>query len=359
MALRPPVIVERAVARTFLALPPVVLRRIVGPPRRSPEGLELDLEAQALLRLMAITGARAMHDGGVERARRRLDREGSTLDPRGFADVETRDLVVPCPAGPRAARAYRPAASRGVAPSPALVFFHGGGFTLGSLRSHDGICRALASKAGVVVIAVDYRLAPEHPFPAAVEDAVEATRWVLDNAASLGVDPSAVAVGGDSAGGTLATVAAQMLRDAPRRPAFQLLMYPATDATRRQASHRHFAEGLMLASSTIDWFLANYFPSPSMTTDPRASPLFAHDVSGLPPALVLTAGFDPLRDEGKAYADRMRAAGVDVEYVCSEGSVHGFMNMAGVLYEPARMLALAADRLARALTVQRAIASAA
>ncbi len=355
---RPSARVERTIARTFLALPRPVLQRIVGERRRSPEGFELDPQTQALLWLMRRTGAPEMHAGGLEPARRRLDREGTTLEPRGFDDVQARDLTVPCAQGPRRARMYSPQSAR-TETSPALVFFHGGGFCLGSIESHDGICRALASKAGVIVLSVDYRLAPEHVFPAAVEDAIAATRWVLESGGSIGIDPNAVAVGGDSAGGTLSTVVAQTLRGAARRPIFQLLIYPATDCTRREPSHQYFREGLMLTAANIDWFLGNYLPSPDLVTDPRASPIFAGDLSGLPPALVLTGGFDPLRDEGRAYAERMRAAGVDVEHVCSEGSVHGFMNTAGVLRESQRLLSLAADRLRGALSVRRAIASAA
>jgi len=299
-----------------------------------------------------------MVDGGVAKARRRLDRHGGTLDVRGVADVRTYDRTVRGAAGPRRARVYTPAGIRTMA-APALVFFHGGGYALGSIESHDGLCRGLASKARVVVISVDYRLAPEHPFPAAVDDAIAATRSVLDEASSLGIDPNAVAVGGDSAGGCLATVVAQALKSAPLRPAFQLLIYPVTDATRRAASHQVFGEGLMLTERSMAWFTESYLPSPALATDPRASPLLASDVSGLPPALVLTAGFDPLRDEGRAYAERMRAAGVDVEYVCSEPSVHGFINMAGVLREPAQMFSLIADRLQRALSVRKEVPSAA
>jgi acetyl esterase len=358
MRIRPSARVERTAVRAFVGLPPVVLRRIVGAPRRSPEGYELDLQVQALIWLMRKTRQPDMIDGGVDEARRRLDRHGGLLDVQGITDVSASDRTLPGAAGARGARVYIPAGV-GTAAPPALVFFHGGGFALGSIESHDGLCRGLASRAHVVVISVDYRLAPENPFPAAVDDAVAATRWVLDEASSLGVDANAVAVGGDSAGGCLAAVVAQTLRDAPRRPAFQLLLYPTTDATHRGASHQYFRDGLMLTERSIAWFTDTYLPSPTMATDPRASPLLASDVSGLPPALVLTAGFDPLRDEGSAYAERMRAAGVDVEHVCSEPSVHGFMNMAGVLREPARMFALAADRLRRALPPRKAVASAA
>jgi acetyl esterase len=204
-------------------------------------------------------------------------------------------------------------------------------------------------KANAIVVSVDYRLAPEHTFPAAVDDALAATRWVLRSAASLGVDPAAVAVGGDSAGGTLAAVVAQCMRGEEMRPAFQLLIYPVTDVRGGTPSREYFREGYLLSGRAIDWYMNHYLPDPATYTDPRASPLLAHDLSGLPPALVMTAGFDPLRDEGRYYADKMKSAGVGVEYVCSEGSVHGFFNTSGLLRESQRMMALAAERLQSAL----------
>ncbi len=220
------------------------------------------------------------------------------------------------------------------------------------------MCRALAHRSGVVIASVDYRLAPEHRFPAGVDDALAATRWILGNARSLGIDPAAVAVGGDSAGGNFAAIVALALRGAPLAPVFQFLIYPVTDFTRALPSHRFFREGVMLPETSILWFKEHYLPDPKLETDPRVSPLFAPDLSGLPPALVVTAGFDSLRDEGRAYADRMRDAGVKVEYVCSEGSMHGFFNTAGGIAESARVLDLAADRLRDALA-SPAVASAA
>jgi acetyl esterase len=259
------------------------------------------------------------------------------------------DRTVPGAVGPRQVRVYTPAVARGGG-APGLVWFHGGGFVVGSIESHDGVCRAIASRAGVVVVSVDYRLAPEHRFPAGLEDAIAATRWVLEHGSTLGIDPRAVAVGGDSAGGNLSAVIAQTLRSEPRRPAFQLLLYPATDCTRTMVSHQHFREGLILTERSIAWFTENYLPAKSFETDPRASPLFASDLTGLAPALVITAGFDPLRDEGRAYAEKMQAAGVDVEHVLAQGSVHGFINMTGALPESARMLDLVATRLRERLS---------
>ncbi|MGO9835172.1 MAG: alpha/beta hydrolase [Polyangiaceae bacterium] len=340
--------IERAVTRTFLALPTPVLRRIVGPPRRSPEGFELEVQTQALLWLMRVSGQPELAEGGVEKGRRAMDRTGSLLATL-VDDVTTDDRMVPGAAGQRRARIYMPESARGRV-APGLVWFHGGGFVVGSIDSHDGICRALSSRAGVIVVSVDYRLAPEHRFPAGLDDALAATRWVLGHGLSLGIDPGALAVGGDSAGGNLSAVVAQTLRHEARHPAFQLLLYPATDCTRSMASHRHFRDGLILTERSIDWFTENYLPAKSFETDPRASPLFATDLRGLAPALVVTAGFDPLRDEGLAYAEKMRAAGVAVEHVCAETSVHGFMQMTGALPESARMFALIAARLRQALS---------
>jgi acetyl esterase len=349
---------ERAAALLVLNMPETLLRRLAGAPVRSPEGFELELQGQALLWLMRVTRQPELHERGVESGRRLLDHTGRLLDLTGIVDVDVVDRTVPGAAGPRSARVYTPSAARAHALAPALVWFHGGGFVLGSLDSHDGACRALASQSGAVIVSVDYRLAPEHRFPAGVDDAIAATRWVLENGASMGVDPENVAVGGDSAGGNLSALVSLALRGAPRAPVFQLLIYPATDLTRSMPSHRLFREGVFLPEKTILWFMERYLPDPSFETDPRASPFFAPDLSGLPPALVLTAGFDPLRDEGRAYADRLRAAGVDVEYVCSEGSMHGFINTAGGLTESRRMLTLAADRLRKALS-RRPVASAA
>jgi acetyl esterase len=357
MAFRFPVRVERAVARGLLSLPPAVLRRIVGPPVRSPDGLTLDLQLQALVWLMGRFHVGALHEGGVDFARRAMDRSAPTLDFLPASDVAAYDRTVAGGAGPRGARVYTPESARDGA-APGLVFFHGGGWTIGSIASHDRVCRALASKAGVVVVSVDYRLAPEHPFPAAVEDALAATRAVLGDARAFGIDPDRVAVGGDSAGGNLSAVVAQWLRGDARRPAFQLLVYPGTDMTRSLPSHQLFREGLFLSRSATDWYLAQYLPDRSVERDPRASPLFAADLSRLPPALVMTAGFDPLKDEGRAYAEKMRAAGVAVEHVCSDGSMHGFLNLGGAIRESARMVDLAASRL-RAGLAPRAVASAA
>jgi acetyl esterase len=277
-----------------------------------------------------------------------MERNAPTLDLPMARDVAAYDRNVPGAEGSVRARVYVPP-SAPPAGAGCLVYFHGGGWVVGSIESHDRTCRALASGAGIVVVSVDYRLAPEHPFPAPALDAVAATRWVFENARALGVDAGRVAVGGDSAGGNLAAVVAQALRGEARRPVFQLLVYPATDLTRAMPSHTIFRDTYFLPKASIDWYLGHYLARREDETDPRASPLFAKDFAGLPPALVVTAGWDPLRDEGKAYADKLTAAGVAAEYVCFEGQMHGFVHVGGAVRDGARAVELMASRLRAAL----------
>jgi acetyl esterase len=348
---RLPVFVERAVARAVLSLPPPLLLRLTGAPRVSPDGLRLDVQVQTLLWLIDRLKVPELAAGSAVAARAAADRTAPTLDLVAPPDVAAYDRTVPGADGPRRARVYVPNS----APSsnaPALVFFHGGGWVIGSIESHDRVCRALADRAGVVVVSVDYRLAPEHPFPAAPLDAIAATRWVLEHAPELGVDPQRVAVGGDSAGGNLAAVVCQALRGEARGPAFQLLIYPATDLTRSQPSHGIFDHGYFLSRPAIDWYMGHYLTAPADATHPLASPLLVEDVSALPPAFVALAGFDPLRDEGRAYAEKLRAAGVPVELVCVEGQMHGFLLLGGAVRDAVRLVQLAADRLRTALAAK-------
>ena len=215
---------------------------------------------------------------------------------------------------------------------PLLVYYHGGGFTYGDLETHDGVCRILCRHAGAHVLAVDYRLAPEHPFPAAVEDARAALGWAFAHAGDLGADPKRVGVGGDSAGGNLAAVVAQLAaRDGGPAPVLQLLIYPVIDFSRRRRSRELFGEGFLLTNSEMDWFETNYLGSERASArDPRASPLLADDLSGLAPAHVVTAAFDPLRDEGEEYAEALRAAGTPVTLRRFPGLIHAFIAGAGV-----------------------------
>ena len=200
---------------------------------------------------------------------------------------------------------------------------------IGTLETHDSTCRRLANKSRCQVISIDYRLSPEHPFPAPTDDGVAAFRHIRDNAASFGVDPSRIAVGGDSAGGAIAAVVCQAVRDAgdSQGPAFQMLIYPATDSSKQSASRVAFAEGYFLTRDLMDWFWKAYVPAGIDLADLRLSPLLAKDFKGLPPAFVLTAGYDPLRDEGRAYADRLIEAGIKTTYVNYPGTIHGFFSL--------------------------------
>jgi acetyl esterase len=265
------------------------------------------------------------------------------LAPGPMPVAETRDLTAPGPAGPIPLRLYRPAAEGAL---PVLVFFHGGGWVVGDIETHDTVCRHLANRAECVVVSVDYRLAPEHKFPAAVDDAYAATAWVADNAAALGADPVRLAVGGDSAGGNLAAAVSLMARDASApRICYQLLIYPATDAAMRHESIARFAEGYVLTRSTMRWFYEQYLRSPDDAADWRVSPLVAPDLAGLPPALVMTAGYDPLCDEGDAYAERLAGAGVPVEHRRFSGQIHGFVTNGKII----RAAEVALDEAAAAL----------
>ena len=264
------------------------------------------------------------------------------------------DSAIPGPAGDLPVRIYVPATPAPVAEGaglPVLVWYHGGGWVIGDLETADSTVRAVANGAGAVVVSVDYRLAPEHPFPAAVDDALAAVRWVADNAAELGVDPARLAVGGDSAGGNLAAVVAQQLRDGGPAIAFQLLVYPVTDAHLASPSVDENAEGYFLEKETMEWFRGHYLGDGDRD-DPRISPLAAADgaLTGLPPALVITAEYDPLRDEGEAYGERLRQAGVDTTVTRYDGVIHGFFSMRDMLPDGAAAVTEAATALRKALT---------
>ena len=244
---------------------------------------------------------------------------------------EVVDTKIPGPGGDIPLRVYTP---DGQPPFPMLVYFHGGGWVIGSIETHDSICRALTNAAGCVTVSVDYRLAPEHRFPAAVEDAYVATAWTAEHADSLGGDQDRIAVAGDSAGGNLAAVVALMARD-KGGPALvsQVLVYPITDCRLDTASYEENANGYLLTKDGMAWFWGHYIEDEADRTSPLVSPLRADHLSNLPPALVITAEFDPLRDEGEAYAARLRDAGVAVDSIRYDGMVHGFFQMTAVLDE--------------------------
>jgi acetyl esterase len=287
-------------------------------------------EVRALLEMMDAQGAPPLESQDPVEARGARV-EGMKLmggEPIVLERVE--DLSVPGPGGDIPVRVY--ATGHGGL-RPALVYFHGGGFVFGNIETHDAVCRALAKESGAVVISVDYRLAPENKFPAAVDDSHAATLWVAANAERLGVDVHRIAVGGDSAGGNLATVVAMRCRDAggPKLAA-QVLIYPVTDSSSLETqSHRELAEGYFLTSSAMEWFTGHYLTSADQKRHPEVSPLLAPNLAGLPPAIVITAEFDPLRDEGEAYAQRLKQAGVPVTISRYPGMIHGFVSMHGVL----------------------------
>ena len=266
-----------------------------------------------------------------------------------LASVE--DRMVPGPGGDIPVRVYVPeGSSDGGAPSPVLVYFHGGGWVIGNIETHDPTARSLAARSGFTVVSVDYRLAPEHPFPAPLDDCVAAVEWVVASASELGIDPTRLAVGGDSAGGNLAAVVAARLRDTAAAPCFQLLVYPVTDGTLSHPSIDENADGYFLTKEMMAWFWQHYVGSGSRT-DPSVSPLHAPAASleGMCPALVITAEFDPLRDEGEAYAAHLSAAGVPVTTTRYDGVIHGFFQMGDMIPEGNQALDQAADALKRAL----------
>jgi acetyl esterase len=282
-------------------------------------------EVQQLLDAVAAMGAPKTSDQTPEVAREAYRALAAMRGEPTDVGAAT-DRVLSCPVGDVPARVYTP--SGGAAPRACLVWLHGGGWVIGDLDAADATCRALCEAVGIVVVSVDYRLAPEHPFPAAFDDCVAATRWVFDHAEELGVDISRVAIGGDSAGGNLAAATCIELRgDLDLQ--FQLLIYPVTDATLGHPSMDENADGYLLTKDTMAWFVANYIGDGD-PKDERVSPLHAGDLSGLPPALVVTAEYDPLRDEGEAYAAALRDAGNEVEVVRYDGQIHAFFGFLGL-----------------------------
>ena len=293
--------------------------------------MPVDPQMQAVIERAAKAGLPAYHTLSAAEARRLYKETRGALYPPVPAVEAVRELAAPGPAGPIPLRLYRGLGTAAGTALPLLVYFHGGGWTVGDLDTHDIVCRTLANRVRCAVIAVDYRMGPEHKFPAAVEDCIAATLWVAERGAALGVDAARIAVGGDSAGGNLAAVVAISLRDAGGPPlVFQALVYPATDQRMDSASHAKFGEGYLLTRSNMLWYRDNYL-SPADYEDWRASPIRAADLARLPPAHIITAGYDPLVDEGRAYSDRLVAAGVPVLYECFEGMAHGFLTMGGVV----------------------------
>ena len=307
--------VENEIGRAAMALPPGLQRRLIGAPIEV-DGQRLATDTQLLLRLRELDPRPEYHELPVPEARDELDHQAISAAGRPWPVAEVRSLE----AGGRPARLYVPAVERGAL----LVYYHGGGFVLGGLDSHDQTCRFLAREASLRVLSVDYRLAPEHPFPAAVDDALAAYEWAREAAAELGADPARIAVGGDSAGGNLAAVVSQL---AEAKPAMQLLIYPVCDLSEKRESYRLFREGFLLTERSMDWYNAQYLGDTGAERDPRASPLLTDDLSGTPRTYLTVAGFDPLRDEGLAYGRRLQEAGTELELVVHRGLIHGFANL--------------------------------
>ena len=293
--------------------------------------MKLDRETEALLYWASSATATPLWTLSPEAAREEYRRTLSKTEIAPPAVGETSDLNAPGPAGPMRLRKYV-AAGQGRAAEAAILFTHGGGCVIGDLETHDVFCRALCHDTGATVFSLDYRLAPEHPFPAAVEDTVAALTWLSREARALGLDPERIAIAGDSAGAGLAAVALHETKGqlvAPVRG--QALIYPALDLRGRLPSRTELAQHFPIPRDMIHWFFGHYFGIAWPFTDPRAIPSLYQDYSGLPPALIITAGHDPLRDEGEEYAQTLAAAGVPVVYECREGTIHGFMTMGRVL----------------------------
>jgi len=294
--------------------------------------MKLDDSAQALIDITRQQGNRPLSEITVDVARAQSNALRARLQPEAPELAHVRDGVISRNGPEIPFRLYRN--SPPGAADPVVVFFHGGGFVLGDLDSHDVVCRLLCEGSGCTVIAIDYRRAPEHPFPAAVDDALDAALWIQANAAALGVDQRRMALAGDSAGANLATVTAlAMKREGLEPAALQILLYPVTDQHGRHESKDRFATGYLLTRSSLDYYASRYLPRESDRQDWRASPLLADNLAGLPEALVLTAGFDPLVDEGEAYALRLAQAGVRTTLRRFPGQVHGFVTRGKIIPE--------------------------
>jgi acetyl esterase len=311
----------------------------------------LDPQARALLDLMIQRQMPPTHLQTPAEARQQYLERRFYSQPAPPKVDEVRALQATGPHGPVPLRLYRPTADT-TKVLPLLLYFHGGGWVIGDLDTHDVLCRQLCMGSGAAVLAVDYRLGPEHRFPCAVDDCLAALQFAREQAAALALDPGRMAVGGDSAGGNLAAVVALHDRDIAGSAAplcFQLLIYPATDMRGLAPSHHTNGQGYLLTADSLAWYRSHYIAQEAQWADWRASPLLAPSHAGLPPALVITAGYDPLRDEGRLYADAMSAAGSTAQYVCFERQIHGFITMGRVIAEANTAVALSAQAVRSAL----------
>ena len=312
----------------------------------------LDPDVHLVLDMIRLAGRPPFEQLTPAEAREAYMKSRTVLQPEPEPVAEIRAMTAPGPHGPIPLRLYRPDAPPGTlaVPLAGLIYFHGGGWLLGGLDSHDGVCRRFANAAGCVVVSVDYRMAPEHKFPAAVDDSAAATAWAIAQAGALGIDARRVAVGGDSAGGNLAAVMALLARDGDLpKLAYQLLIYPATDMAMTTVSSQTIGPGVPLTSATMKWFIDHYMRGPADVIDWRASPIRAASVAGTAPALVLTAGVDPLRDEGIAYAARLEREGVRTTAIHLTDQIHGFMSMGRVIRAADTAIDMMAGALRRAL----------
>lgn len=299
--------------------------------------MPLTAESQLVLKVLGEAGVKALDEMPPAEGRAYFNAAFATKPEDQEACARVEALNIPVAGGSIPARLYAPATT---GPLPVMVHFHGGGWVYMDLGTHDGYCRTLANRTGCAVVAVEYRKAPEHPFPVPLEDCFAALKWVAANAAQLGIDAARMGVVGDSAGGNLAAAVALLARDAGG-PALrvQVLTYPAVDASMTQPSVTENAAAPLLGRPQMDWFWKHYNADKADLRDPRLSPLYAEDLSGLPPALLATAEFDPLRDEGEAYAGKLKSAQVVVEYHRYGGVFHGFLLMSKIIPEAARLIA--------------------
>ena len=310
-------------------------------------------QAKALLALIEQRGLPATHTLTPVEARRMYRERRFFTQPQAPEVAQVRDASASGPHGDIPLRIYRPLGSTAAATLPVLVYYHGGGWVIGDLDTHDTLCRELANSADACVVAVDYRMGPEHRFPCAINDCIAATNWVSREAGALNIDTARIAIGGDSAGGNLAAAVAIAARDQGDLPiVHQLLIYPATDQRRGAPSHTTNGQGYMLTADTMNYFHDHYIDDTAHDLDWRASPLLRQDLTRLPPALVITAGFDPLRDEGLMYANRLSEAGNAATYICFERQIHGFITMGRVLDEANTAVALCAAELRRAFALK-------
>jgi len=310
--------------------------------------MPLDRDNLLVMEMIRASGRPPFEKLTPDEARDAYMKSRAVLQPDPEDVAETRELSCPGPLGDIPLRLYRPIGTTGAERLPGLVFYHGGGWLLGGLDSHDGVCRILANGARCAVLSVDYRMAPEHKFPAAVEDCAAATRWAATHATELGIDPRLLAAGGDSAGGNLAAVMALMARDGTLPPLiFQLLIYPATDMTMTTISSQTITDGVPLTSATMKWFIDHYMSTPADQLDWRASPARAISLVRTAPALVITASNDPLRDEGIDYAHRLEREGVRVAHLNFSDQMHGFVSMGKIIRASATALAIITAALRR------------